>query len=535
MTLQPRWYQQEAVEAVYRFFQDNAHAAEQDLNPLICMPTGTGKSLVITLLASSAIRAYPTCRILVCTHVKELIVQNAEELVSYWPNAPVGIVSAGLKRSEFGYPITFAGIGSISRHFTKLGKIDLLIIDEAHLLGDAANTMYGKLIAYLRSVNPYMRVIGLTATPYRMGMGLLTDGGIFTHNIYDITQYEQFNRLVREGYLAPLVTKNPVTKLDTSNVKLVHGEYNATQLQTAVDKTDVTRDAVDELMYYGQERRAWLVFCSGVEHAEHTAECLRHYGVPAAAVHGELSSADRDAAIRAYKSGELRALTNNNVLTTGFNYRPIDLIGMLRPTKSPGLWVQMLGRGTRPSIETEKLNCLVLDYAGNTAALGPINDPRIPKTKQGGGGEAPVWCCPQCGAYNHARAPYCEACGCEHRMDSKLTEQASYQAVMRTDEDEIQTFRCNRVFYWPHTSKTTGNPSVKVDYACGTHKFAEYIAFESPAARKRVLDWWGERSATECPSTCDEALDRMHDELKKPTIVRVNLSGPHPRIVGVEF
>lgn len=532
MTIVPRWYQTEAVDAVYAFFAKNFGSTEE-LNPLVCMPTGTGKSLVIAMLAASAVQQYPRCRVLMVTHVKELIEQNAEELLKVWPGAPLGIVSAGLGRADWGYSIMYAGIGSISRHHKRLGHFDLVLIDEAHLLSPSGDAMYQKLIAYLKSVNPFVRIIGFTATAYRNGIGELTNNGIFTHIAYDITGLEAFNRLVRDGYLAPLLTKQTQMRLDTSGVAVQAGEYNLTQLQDKVDTTENTRAAVHEMMYYGQQRQAWLLFCSGVKNAENAADCLQHYGVPAAAVHGDMSNADRDAIIRAFKNGELRAITNNNVLTTGFNHRPIDLIGMLRPTKSTGLWVQMLGRGTRPSPETGKANCLVLDYAQNALSLGPINDPVKPRKKGKGTGEAPVWTCPMCQEHNHARAPYCVACGYAHDMTQNLAQQASTEEVMRSDEEIHQTFKVNRVFYFPF-EKEGYRRKFKAQYACGVQKFSEFIDIENPRARYFVEKWWNERSAGDVPATVDEALDRI-DELKEPARIRVHVNTHWPKIVGVEF
>jgi DNA repair protein RadD len=163
-------------------------------------------------------------------------------------------------------------------------------------------------------------------------------------------------------------------------------------LQAAVDDADITYRALTEAVQIGQSRRSWTAFASGIDHAIHIAEMLRGtFGIDAAEVHSKMPEKERDRRIEAYKRGELRCIVNKDILTTGFDHPPIDLILMLRPTMSTGLWVQMLGRGTRPydpavhgylpGFPTKKYDCCVLDYAGNTRRLGPINDPVIPKPK----------------------------------------------------------------------------------------------------------------------------------------------------------
>jgi superfamily II DNA or RNA helicase len=115
-----------------------------------------------------------------------------------------------------------------------------------------------------------------------------------------------------------------------------------------VNTDDKNNAAIQEALEQGHDRNCWLAFCAGVDHADAVAGLLNSYGVPAAAVHSKLSAGERDARIAAFKSGELRCITNNNILTTGFDHPPVDMILMLRPTMSTVLWIQMLGRGTRP-------------------------------------------------------------------------------------------------------------------------------------------------------------------------------------------
>jgi DNA repair protein RadD len=219
---------------------------------------------------------------------------------------------------------------------------------------------------------------------------------MFDHIVFDGSSVEYFNWFISEGYLMPLIPKRTKMQLDVSGVGKRGGEYISSELQAAVNKAEANQLALNEALAVAGDRKKWLVFCAGVEHAEDFAELLNQNGVKACAVHSKMGGKERDQAIADFKSGKIMALTNNNVLTTGFDCPDIDLIIMLRPTGSPVLWVQMLGRGTRPVYApgfdlsdreqrlaaiaaSDKQNCLVLDFSGNSRRLGPINDPAVPR------------------------------------------------------------------------------------------------------------------------------------------------------------
>lgn len=528
----PRYYQTEAKIAPFDYFKNGGTG-----NPLIAMPTGTGKSLVIGMFIAEVMQWFPGQRILVLTHVKELIKQNSDKLKDFWPTAPYGIYSAGLKQKETGWPITFAGIASIVKNLDAFGHIDLILIDEAHLLSDKSDGMYQYLITTLKAINPFLKVIGLTATPYRTGLGLMTNGSIFTDIVYDITGYKAFNRLISEGFLSPPVTKKTATKLDLSNIGVSNGDFNLTQLENTIDTNDTNYQACKEMVQYGYDRTAWLIFAAGLKHAEHIADVLNNFGISSIAIHSKMGEHNRDKAIRDYKDGRIRCVVNNNVLTTGFDHPPIDFIGMLRPTMSTGLWVQMLGRGTRPSPETMKQNCLCLDFAGNTPRLGPINDPVIPRPKNASGspGVPPIKICDQCGTYNHATARFCETCGYEFPISIAITKTAGTTELLRTDMPQLEWFTVSRMVYNKHISNT-GNVSLKATYVCGKKAFTEYVALESSKGIvHKARSWWKVRMGTEmAPPSVDEAL-RWTGRLNVPKRIQVHINKQYPEITGVEF
>lgn len=555
MKIIPRHYQREGTLKTFEYFHYNKTG-----NPVIAMPTGTGKSIVIADFLNQIYTYYANQKIMVLTHVKELIVQNYNKLINLWPEAPAGIYSAGLKQRDLHSMITFAGIGSVSKKASSFGHIDLIIIDEAHLVSPKDTTMYRKFISAATLINPNLRVIGLTATPWRLGHGMITEGdSIFTDICFDITGFEAFNRLLDEGFLCPLIPKKTQTTLDLDNVHIRGGEFVQKELQQAVDKEQVTRNALKETLDIASDRSSWLVFASGISHAVHISDILNQYGIDSGVVHGgnkefKMTNNERDKNIADFKAGKLQALVNNNVLTTGFDYPGIDLIVMLRPTMSPGLWVQMLGRGTRPIYEdgydlntidgrlqaianSHKKDCLVLDYAGNTSRLGPINDPVIPKKKKGkGGGTAPVKVCEKCDTINHASVKYCVSCDFEFHVQVKIKMEASTKEIIKKKEPPpiVEEFNVDHITYSIH-HKRDRPPTLKVSYYCGYHMFTEYVCLEHRGgARKNAERWWNKRSNFETPETSQEALSYT-DQLLVPSTLMVWVNKRYPEIINHIF
>jgi DNA repair protein RadD len=301
MNLRP--YQFAAVESVYSYFGTKAG------NPIVAMPTATGKSVVIAEFCKQALTAYPDQRILVATHQKELIEQNHQKLVDHWPQAPAGIFSASVGRREVA-PITFVGIQTVAKKAALFGHVDLMLIDECHLVGASQNTQYLLFIDALKAANPNIKVVGFTATPYRLGMGMLTEGGIFTDICFDLTERLTFNRLIAEGYLCPLIARKTSVELDVTEVEKQGGEFVQKQLQDAVDRSPITSAALKEAIAAGGDRKHWLIFAAGLEHAGHISEMLNLMGVPCAVVSGDLPKSERERLLLDFRLGKYRAVVN---------------------------------------------------------------------------------------------------------------------------------------------------------------------------------------------------------------------------------
>lgn len=528
-----RDYQEEAIAAVYAYFAQGGQG-----HPLVCLPTGTGKGYILGEFIRRVITCWPTQRIIALTHVKELIQQNAEKIYEVWPQAPLGVFSAGLRAKDHIHPIVYGGVASVVNAVDRFGHRDLMFIDEAHLLSPHSDSQYQQVIYGLKQINPHMRVIGLTATPFRLRQGMLTQSGTFTDICFNLCDVEGFDRLIRHGYMAPLIPKQTKTELNVSKVSINHGEFNQTELQSAVDTKSLNYAVVQESLAYAYDRKAWLVFCSGIEHSEHIAELLEAFGIPCGAVHSKMPMKGRDRTIKAFKAGELRAITNNNILTTGFDYPDIDFICMLRPTISPSLWVQMLGRGTRPA--PGKHNCLVMDFARNSVRLGPIDDPRIPGPAGASGGDMPVKVCDACGTYCHPRVRFCPLCGAEFDFAQKIVRNASSTPLMSTVGAEapiVEIYNVDRIFYSRHVAKTSGRVNIKVGYACGIYRFNEFVSFDHTSSYPlhRAHEWWRQRSPSPIPANTDLALDIING-LRTPKRIKVwTNKKPYPEVVGVQF
>jgi DNA repair protein RadD len=546
-TMKPRDYQQYGVDCIWRYFAEGGTG-----NPIVAMPTGTGKSVVIAQFLIEAFRQFPQTRCMLLSHVKEILQQDMTWLLRLWPTAPVGVYSAGLGRKEDYAPITVAGIGSVADCAQAFGFIDFVIVDECHLVSPKEDTMYQAFLRDLRTVNPKLKVIGYTATHYRLGQGDLVDGGLFTDVAVDMTELATFNWFVDEGYLCPLIARPTSTELQVDGVQIRQGEYNQKQLQGAVDKAEVTRAALAEAVRLGGNRSHWLGFASGVEHAEHCAAYCNELGVKATVVHSKMTDAERDARLTAYCAGEFTACWNNGVLTTGFDFPLIDLMLVLRPTMSPGLHVQMLGRGTRavyaPGFDvsttrgrldgvraSQKPNCLVLDFAGNVRRLGPINDPVTPKKKGKGQGEAPVKVCESCGNYVHASARVCPICLAQFQIKVRFKARATEDEILKRDEaPEIIAMPVDRVTYHVH-AKAGSHETLKASYHCGLRIFHEWLCFEHEGYPKHKAHvWWREHASTPPPRTVVEAAQRL-TELRTPKAVQVWINKQYPEVRGHGF
>jgi len=368
--LVPRWYQAEACSAIM-----GALTSAVNANPVAAIVTGGGKALLAAMVAEEINLTWPGARVMVLAPSMELVKQNVDEAVGYLPPAlvsRVGIYCAGLKMKDRLSQFTFGTPQSVSRQAKRFGKIDFVIVDEAHVFDIGAKTAR-KIVDELRANNPYVKFIALTATDFRMkGLKVvpLTQCGLFNAKVYDLTGGRNYNRLVREGYLAPVVAPTiRFPQIDTEGVKTKGGDFDEAEL--ARRAMEVTEEAVAVALENATDRKHFMWFAVNIEHARMIHAALVAAGESSVLIHGDLEHGERVEGIESYLLKQQRHIVSVAMLTTGFNAKFVDCLVGLRPTKSLVLWRQIVGRGFRPYPGKE--NVLLLDGGGNIARHGPIN------------------------------------------------------------------------------------------------------------------------------------------------------------------
>jgi DNA repair protein RadD len=516
-----RQYQEEALRALYVFWRNGGG------NPLIAMATGSGKSVVIAFLITQLLIDFPNMRVLITAPNRELIDQDIKELFKVWPDASIGVNCDGLGSRDTDTQILFATINSIYRNPQAVGRRDLVIIDEAHFIPHHDQGMYRITLDALRELVPDLRVAGLTATPYRLDSGHLCEGD---GHIFDSVVYEYgIGQGIRDDVLAPLSSKATIATIDVSGVGKRGGEFIADQLEAAAIKDGVVERACDEIATYLGQRRAWLVYCVGVAHATMVRDALRARGVDCEMVLGETPDDERDRIIEDFRAGRLTALVSVMVLSYGFNVPHLDLIAMLRPTCSAGLYVQQVGRGTRKA--DGKQNCLVLDFAGNVRRFGPVDDVRIKIKNNSKDGEAPTKVCPSCREIVMLGVSECPHCGFTFpRREIKHEARADTVEILSSQRQRSDWLEVDGVQYVLHAKDT---PSLRVIYLCGFESYSKWVCLQHFGWPRTFAEkWWHQMSGGEPPpGTVNEALARQ-DELLPVTHIQVAPSGKYWEIVA---
>ena len=525
--LTPRKYQVDALCSVW----DALHG--EGGNVLAVLPTGCGKAYCIAEMVAGWLEEYPTARVLVLTHSRELVRQNYLEMLRLWPECPAGIYSAGLNRRDIGAQVVFGGIQSLFRRGVELGQVDLILVDEAQSIPRSANGMWGMFLAEVRKGNPDLRIVGWTATAFRMDSGMLHEGegAIFSRIAYEYP----ISAAIADGFLCEPVSVSSTTQIDTSSVGTRGGEFIAGELEDAAMDRHTVNGIADALLEHGADRIGWIVFGCGIAHCAALRDALRVRGVSCEGVFADTPGKERDAHIEAFKARRLRALVSVNALTTGFNVPHVDLVALARPTKSAGLYIQAIGRGTR--LSPGKQNVLVVDFGANLKRFGPIDAVKVRTSaaKDDEDNEAPVKACPECEAENPISARVCGECGAEFEGRVSLITTKAASAAVLTSQVRAEWVPVSGVHYTRHTKE--GKPdSLAVIYQCGLVQHREWACLEHTGyARQKAVDFWRQRApGTVVPNTVAEALERVGD-LRRPTAISVQPHGKYVEISGVRF
>ena len=404
-----RPYQQDALESVLA-------SVRTDRSVLLQAATGAGKTILFSALVKACMERYQM-RIGILAHREQLVRQARDKLLKVWPEGEdsIGIACKSASSSvELGRPVVIGSPQTLVRRIGETPAIHLLIVDECHRLPPAdSKSQYRTLVETLRDYYPEMRLLGVTATPYRLGHGYIygdrcraPEQNWFGSLCYSIGTSD----LQEQGYLVPLRIF-AAAEPDLSGVSTSKGEFNLAQLSDRMSEGVHVHGAVEALARHASDRRRVVAFAVSIAHAEALRDAFRRAGRTSEAVHSKMPHGERLRILDAFDRGEIEVLCNVGVLTEGWDCTSVDCMVMCRPTKSAALYVQMAGRGLRT--HEGKTDCLMLDLSGNWKEHGRPEEPRV-KWKNGPESEVvPGRKCPECGFINKAGAELCEACGYE--------------------------------------------------------------------------------------------------------------------------
>ena len=344
-------------------------------------------------------------RTIVLSHVKELIAQTEETLRKLDDSLDVGVYSAGLNRYDTDNQIICAGIQSAFNKVDRIGNIHVAIIDEAHLIPRDENSRYRKFLNEMREKNPALKLVGLTATPYRTDDGLIYgEGELFS----GVTYKADIDDLIQQGYLSPIRSKTGSAEVDVSQLTRKGNDYDIDELTKAFSDEAILHAAISDIVTRAEDRKKILVFAPSI------AVCTKFARIYELLVDGNVRVATgndtnfyRDETVKLFKEGDLRTLVNCAMYTTGFDAPNVDCVILLRATLSPSLYCQMVGRGFR--LADGKKDCLILDYGKNIQRHGPVNHVEVTKKRRGETSMTKE--CPQCKEVVSRVAIMCPDCG----------------------------------------------------------------------------------------------------------------------------
>jgi len=435
----------------------------------------------------------PWIRGCILAHRKELVGQNYEKLKTTYPGGNIGIFSAGLGKRDFDSPILFASIDSIYRRSGEFAPFDFLFVDEAHRIPPGGEGKYRTFITGCQRFNPALRIVGWTATPFRMGCGPICHED---HILNEICYEAKVTDLISQGFLCNLRSKVGEAQPNLGDVKRNGGgDYIVNSLAKATNRAGLIRSAIKESVGItrAESRKSVIFFCVDIEHCISVSRELAAWGIVAPPITGKTKRNDRDRIIVDFKARRLKAVCCVNVLTEGFDAPHIDCVVLLRPTLSAGLFSQMVGRGLRPS--PDKLFCLVLDFANCIDEHGPLD-------LLGTGQQVVMATCQKCRESFSRATKVCPACGWEiPKIELERIERVECERRMHGDKvsgksilsSQPETLKVDAVHVSRHVKP--GSPdSIKVQYRCGHSMFREWICLDHKGiAGKKALGWWKKR------------------------------------------
>lgn len=538
-----RDYQQKAVKSLFKHFK------ERKDNPCVVIPTGGGKTIVIAEFIRRCIKLIPDARFCVVAHTAELVFQNGDKLHKLDDSIDIGYYCASLNKKDLGHKVIFASIQSIYNKTYRggIGKFDVILVDEAHHIPFEGDGQYITFIKEQKAINPYLKVCGLTATPYRTKGGPICDEDkILNHISFEA----KIKPLIAKGYLTPPMNVEAENFIDVTDIKIKNGEFDLNALDDRVCANDIVPETVKEIKRIIDEHnlKKTIIFATSVKHANLiSGYIMEKFMTPCPVIEANTPKSERSEFIKLFNEGKFKYIVNMGVLTEGFDCPDIDCVAIVRPTKSMGLYYQMVGRGLRLAPNKDKV--VIIDFGQNIDRHGPIDQLR--GKKQFGGkpdNMATEKFCPQCDDQKQnplaLAAQRCPVCDYEFFKKGMLVAETNAGYILSGDGTWEQV---QGVTYHIHESRNSGLKTMRVRYNCWPKSYNEYICLDHTGfAYKNALKWCFSRFNGE-PHEWREILDEMEKqesqvdyfitqlsfgliELKEPTEVLVKQEGKYLKV-----
>jgi DNA repair protein RadD len=483
--------------------------------------TGAGKTILFSRLIQTLIESYDM-RVAVIAHREILVRQAHDKLLKVWPEGreSVGIACASVSsKAELDRPVLIASPQTLVNRLESMREpIHFLIVDECHRMPPPdVESQYALLLRKMEQVYPELRVLGVTATPYRLGHGFIYGDRAKRENWWTKLHCQvSIHNLQVGGFLVPYRAKQAEDiTADLQGVKLSGGDFNLLDLEGVMTKEIHISSAVKAVQEHGQDRRAVVVFCATILHAETVAKAFTAAGFSAGCVHSKMDPDSRRANLAAFDSGRLHVVCNVGVLTEGWDSTGVDCIVLCRPTKSPALYVQMIGRGLRP--HEGKTDCLILDLSGNCMLHGDPNDPVVNVPGEPKDMPPPTKACPECQELVHISLMECPACGYlwpkpevveakpKHLVDVDFVKPAGPAGgrypVRGWSMEEYVSRAGNRM----------AKLSIKLDSGgiipLHVNHFLDFDGEASEYGQRKAWEWWNRRIP-----------ENFHDQLETPSV-----------------
>jgi DNA repair protein RadD len=456
MKKQLRYFQQDCVDSIIESLKNKTSV------PYANCVTGFGKSVVMADLTERALQKNRRVLQLVPNHT--LAEQNYNQTFSYITDKrALGICSAKLSKFQIHKQAVIATQTSFLRRRNQAGKFDVLLVDECDMVSPNEKTTYQQIIASLLAINPVMRIVGMTGSPYRADQGLIHDEVKEGKRIFSECCYESdISRLMKEGYLSTVKILNTHVAVDLNGVKKKGNDYDQYECGLKFDK--IITDAVVDFKKLFEDNgiKTALIFASTVSNGQRIVD---EYGNDSECrlAHGELSNHARNKLITWLKEGQgKRYLVNVGLYNRGFDFPALEALVLLRATMSLRLYVQIIGRLIRS--HDEKDHGYLCDYGTNVERFGPLDNLTPPKPP--GKGDAPMKMCLECYELVRLSAKFC-VCGAEFISDNetgRYSMKSKAEILRQKEENKKIDCEVREVEYMLCQSRKDGTDMIKIKF-----------------------------------------------------------------------